>query len=556
MGAIWEFAVVLFLAGGLIAWLGDRLGTYVGKKRLSRFGLRPKHTAMLYTVFSGSLIAVITLLILLAYNNDVRTALLRGREIFQKNRQLAQHIRSLAADATTAELETDVAQRQARDAARSASFAERRKAVIYAQLQDTDQKLRASQAKLMAATRGLVAAQLSLAGARRSLIGAEADLSLAHVSLVERKQEVAEAQGKLRKAQLDIHEAQLLTEGLTEKEQQLKLRNDSLVAQNNDLETKNVGFYNLGNVIYRSGDEIDRTVVDTGQTTAQIRQVLDEWLARMSDVADKHGATTGPNGRAVMVEATVRAQASAPDVAVPEDESLNLLADRIHGQRGIFNSVVVVATACGNALVGEPMRVTLQPFNNIMVFPKDKEIASVIVDGTQPEHVIVASLQAFLESTIRPIAQGANIMPHIDAVTRQPSYGQVDNNWDELVHDIQARGAGAKVRAVTGQDIYTSGPLDLSLELDAVEPAAAPLAVGNGDLRNAVGRSDVVNNGMGARNNSDDADSFVDGAYPSNFSDPAPSGAGTGGDERDGSGSVSSRDSHPSLVIRAPAARK
>ena len=37
---------VLAVVGGVIALIGDRLGTRIGKKKLSIFGLRPRHTAV------------------------------------------------------------------------------------------------------------------------------------------------------------------------------------------------------------------------------------------------------------------------------------------------------------------------------------------------------------------------------------------------------------------------------------------------------------------------------------------------------------------------------
>ena len=41
---------VLMLMGGLIAFLGDKIGSKVGKKRMTLFGLRPKYTScLLYT---------------------------------------------------------------------------------------------------------------------------------------------------------------------------------------------------------------------------------------------------------------------------------------------------------------------------------------------------------------------------------------------------------------------------------------------------------------------------------------------------------------------------
>jgi len=45
--------LVLAVVGGVIAFIGDRLGTRIGKKKLSIFGLRPRHTAVIVTIFTG-----------------------------------------------------------------------------------------------------------------------------------------------------------------------------------------------------------------------------------------------------------------------------------------------------------------------------------------------------------------------------------------------------------------------------------------------------------------------------------------------------------------------
>ena len=44
---------VLMLMGGLIAFLGDKIGSKVGKKRMTLFGLRPKYTSIIVTIISG-----------------------------------------------------------------------------------------------------------------------------------------------------------------------------------------------------------------------------------------------------------------------------------------------------------------------------------------------------------------------------------------------------------------------------------------------------------------------------------------------------------------------
>ena len=76
--------LIIALLGGLIALLGDRVGMKVGKKRLSLFGLRPKHTSMIITVVTGILISGSTLLLLTIVSQDVRTALFRMNIIQQE----------------------------------------------------------------------------------------------------------------------------------------------------------------------------------------------------------------------------------------------------------------------------------------------------------------------------------------------------------------------------------------------------------------------------------------------------------------------------------------
>ena len=67
--------LVLAVVGGVIAFIGDRLGTRIGKKKLSIFGLRPRHTAVIVTIFTGICITTVTFGIMAAVSENVRTAL-------------------------------------------------------------------------------------------------------------------------------------------------------------------------------------------------------------------------------------------------------------------------------------------------------------------------------------------------------------------------------------------------------------------------------------------------------------------------------------------------
>jgi hypothetical protein len=80
-----KLVLVLILAGiigGAIAYLGNQLGRYIGRKKLSIFRLRPRHTSILITTLTGTLIASGTLLIFYLASWEVRT-LFSGLKKFQ-----------------------------------------------------------------------------------------------------------------------------------------------------------------------------------------------------------------------------------------------------------------------------------------------------------------------------------------------------------------------------------------------------------------------------------------------------------------------------------------
>lgn len=73
--------MVLVVTGGAIAFIGDRLGSRVGKKKLSMFGLRPKHTSILVTILTGISITTMTLAVMTTVSDNVRTALFGMEQI-------------------------------------------------------------------------------------------------------------------------------------------------------------------------------------------------------------------------------------------------------------------------------------------------------------------------------------------------------------------------------------------------------------------------------------------------------------------------------------------
>ena len=85
MFGVW-LMLLLAVIGGIIAYIADKLGSKIGKKRMTVFGLRPHNTSVLLTVLSGVLIALCSIGILAVASRDARTALF-GMEKLQKELQ-------------------------------------------------------------------------------------------------------------------------------------------------------------------------------------------------------------------------------------------------------------------------------------------------------------------------------------------------------------------------------------------------------------------------------------------------------------------------------------
>tara|TARA_B100000085_G_scaffold246999_2_gene241065 strand:+ start:344 stop:1543 length:1200 start_codon:yes stop_codon:yes gene_type:complete len=91
----WVLIIALLVLGGVLSTLGDRLGSRVGKARLSLFNMRPRRTAVVITVLTGSLISALSLGLMLLVSRQLRVGLFELDGLQQKlqdsRRQLEQN---------------------------------------------------------------------------------------------------------------------------------------------------------------------------------------------------------------------------------------------------------------------------------------------------------------------------------------------------------------------------------------------------------------------------------------------------------------------------------
>ena len=211
--------LILAIMGGAIAFLGDKLGSKIGKKKLSIFGLRPHYTSILMTIITGIAVAAVTMGSLTLASNDVRTALFGMTK-------LRNELESLNNDKKTILAELDNQN---------------------AKVKELDEKIAASQKELEEANKQKDAVEAQLADAQAKYAQAQ--------------NQVAELESSRNKLQSEVGELETATKKLRE----------GLVAVRE------------GDIIFRSGEIIYAGVLRAGLDEGDNKAQMDAFLAQANE---------------------------------------------------------------------------------------------------------------------------------------------------------------------------------------------------------------------------------------------------------------------------------
>ncbi len=226
--------VVLAVMGGVIAYIADKLGSKIGKKRMSVFGLRPHKTSVLLTVLSGVLIAACSVGVLAVSSQSARTALF-GMDKLQ--RELA----GLASQQQQAQGELDQALAQIE--AKNSTIVKLDK-----EIKDAQQAKKAAEQNMNLAQSELHVAQNQYMAARNGLVSAQREVS-----------NLSEAKDRLN---LEIQGLNKETEVLKQGLQAMK----------------------EGQLLYRSGEIVFAGVLKSGQSSEENEQQI-KWLLQSANTA-------------------------------------------------------------------------------------------------------------------------------------------------------------------------------------------------------------------------------------------------------------------------------
>ena len=184
--------LVLVITGGAIAFIGDRLGSKVGNKKLSLFGLRPRHTSIIVTIVTGILITTTTLGVMAAVSKDVRTALF-GMERLNRTMQETR--------ARLSETQDDLLSAQQQKVDADAALVDSQQEVE--RLESRQSELEAEQARLQQGN-------LLLEQAKAALMARNDDLAQTNTQLTGEKKALESQTEALRKGLISIREGDIV----------------------------------------------------------------------------------------------------------------------------------------------------------------------------------------------------------------------------------------------------------------------------------------------------------------------------------------------------------
>ena len=405
----WFMLIVLAVMGGLIAYLGDKIGSKVGKRKIKLMGLRPKYTSILVTIMTGISIAVVTLGVMSVLSENARVALFGMNKLRQQ-----QHVLEEQRDRLLAE-----ADKLAREMQEKNDL-----------LADNELKLASQEEQLDGANDRLRLTLLDLEQVQAARDDASAQLGIVQTAFNQANADLATAQG-------EIEELEHTKAGLTKTVAALDERNRLL--------NKSMLTVREGTVLFRVGEVLSSSVLTAGQSQDETRSQLSGIMVNINNMIRQRLNIT--DEKAVLLY-------------ISPDEFERTVQELSNSPK---DSKLIRVTAAGNIITGEPALVHVNIYDNNLVYNRGREVYTEYFTSEEIASGAELQLLHFLHNVNRS-AQADGILPDplsgnvgaltavemFDAISRMKAYGNT----------------GLTLRAVTTQNIFTAGPLRIEIRVE------------------------------------------------------------------------------------------
>jgi hypothetical protein len=458
-GFIIGATLIVVTTGGVIAYIGDKIGYSLGKKRVSLFGYRPRETANMIGVTTGAVSALAVFGLLLAVTPIFRRALFEGNTLIKNNAELRRQNISNHERLHESAQKLSLALLAEKKAGQDAATA--------------NVQFRLSQGRLHRARREFEQASKSLLLEKENLSLTKADLKEAQNILHEKEAAYNIASQNLFKANYEVKTARNQVRLL---DSQIKKQTVILNAIANH--AHNIISIGRGTkLIYNNGQEVGRVVI-SNSSTLSISRALYRFLVHLSNTAIDAGSGKAGHPRAVQlatVEVTSKDSNEKTGEDVGEDELLDALADQIHSSGD--NSVVVVATAYGNSFQDQPVILQMQPFRNQLAIRKGTLLGQLVIrkSSTKDADAVITKIQQFLISQVKPAAIDAGVVPIEEYAGAPPQTGEEPvGDIFNVVRQIQDANDDVIVSVTAARDIWSADQLKLKFTVTSGSVKAYP----------------------------------------------------------------------------------
>lgn len=462
--------LTILLASGLIAVVGDRVGYRIGKKRLSWFHLRPRHTAIVVAVITGVTISALTLATLLLLNRSLVDALFNYNRVVSTYElyltALNQQVEIQQNQLSSLETNLEEVTTQRGDAQeRLAQLLEQREEAsarleeVTASLEQSQLQLEGLKTELEFTQDQLIQAQEQRQQAQAQLDELEAEAATARAQVTQLETQLQELNATKETLQLDrdqlersLNIAQQALERLASQKQRLEQDIEQL--QQISLRLRR------GELSIMAGEVLARGVIQSPEPQAaplptlirqnQLRQQINLLLSQAEQRARQLGA---------------RPQPPLPNAVQLRRESLEDLLQRL-SQPGEW---VVRIFSVSNLLKGEPVPVIADIHPNRLLYQEGEVLVKTVIrPGQSPE---------LLQSRLLGLLSEANLQSQQAGLLADPLTGTVGEFSQvkllEAVQELQLVEQDTEVRVVSDRDIYSAGPLAVSFVIKEMPQSEA-----------------------------------------------------------------------------------
>ena len=417
---------VMVIVGGAIAFIGDKLGTKIGKKRLSIFGLRPRHTSIIITIITGILITGLSIGAMAFVSKDVRTALFGMEEL---NAAITS-TRAALAQATQELLEMQNEFERADAELGNARSEIANLKIEQQELEKESERLREGNDRLEQEKAELTAQNENLSGINENLTAANQDLSNTN-------QELTNTNSELENSNKQLSEFNVT---LTADNEKLTKDNAALEEHAQNLRAGLIAIRE-GDIVFRAGEVLASAVIKGNRSIEEVTEDMNKLAnAASRNIAERFGENEGD---------------SSLWIYQPEfQQALETISES-------RQDMVVRISAAGNLVRGEPVRTSISLYPNEKIYNSGEYIFS-------HEYEVASAEDA--ESIVRNFLTEVNYAAISKGILPDPLTGNVGvmegSQLYELFDELSKIHGKVKLTARTREDIYSIGPLRLNIKLE------------------------------------------------------------------------------------------